>query len=133
LRIEFAALNANQISGSMGLQDSGTEHLTQPRDRDLKCLASCCRRGLALERVDNPLGGDDLISVQEKQANQHFLLVPAQPQRSTLAADIERTENPKIHGVPFPNEPPNPIQRCTPQHVLVSAQTDESSAAVTKL
>jgi hypothetical protein len=85
--------------GSPGLRP---QHLTQPRDRDLKCLASCCRRGLTPERVDNPLGGDDLIGVQEKQPNQHFLLVPAQPQWSTLAADIERTENPKIHGVPSP-------------------------------
>jgi hypothetical protein len=36
--------------------------------------------------------------VNEKQAHKHFLSVPAEIQQTTLATDVEGTENPKVHG-----------------------------------
>jgi hypothetical protein len=97
LSVEFAVLDANEVSGSARLQQS-TERPAQPGDVDLKGLASRCRRGFTPERIDDALGGHDLIGMQEKQADKHFQAVPAEVQRSAVAADAERTENPKVHG-----------------------------------
>jgi hypothetical protein len=101
LHVELAVLDANEVSGSTRLQHSGTEYPAEPGDIDLKRLASRFRRGLAPQHVDDLLGGDDLIRVQEKQADNHFLAVPAQAQLTAVSADVERTENPKVHGTPL--------------------------------
>jgi hypothetical protein len=98
LRVEFAVFYANEVSGSTRLQHSGTEYLAQPRDGDLKRLTSRWRRGLTPQHVNDLLGRHDLIGVNEKQAHKHFLSVPAEIQQTTLATDVERTENPKVHG-----------------------------------
>jgi hypothetical protein len=66
MQVELAVLDANQVSGSTRLQHSGTEYLAQPRDGDLKRLASSCRSGLAPEHVNDLLGGSDLIGVKEE-------------------------------------------------------------------
>ena len=94
-------MDANEVSGSTRLQHSGTEYAAQPGDVDLKRLASRCRRGLAPKHVNDLLGGHDLIGVKEKHANEHFLAVPAQAQLMAVSADVERTENPKVHGTPL--------------------------------
>ena len=75
--------------------------MAQPRDGDLKRLASRCRRGLAPKRVNDLFGGYDLIGVKEKEADKHSLAVPANVERTALAAHLEGTENPKVHGVPL--------------------------------
>jgi hypothetical protein len=101
LSIDLAVLDPNQVSGSTRFHHSRPEYPPQPRDVDLKRLASRCRSGLAPEHVDDPLRGDHLIGMQQEQAHEYRLAVPAELKRTTVAADMERSQNPKVHGAPL--------------------------------
>ena len=57
-------------------------------------LASCRRWGLAPEHVDDPLRRDHLSSRSRQKARP---AMPAEAERTAVAADVERTQNPKVH------------------------------------
>jgi hypothetical protein len=56
--------------------------------------------GLRPEHINDPLSGQDLIGMKQKQADKHFLAVPAELEPAVLAADANGTENPEVHGAP---------------------------------
>ena len=41
------------------------------------------------------------LALKEEQADKHSLAVPANVERTALAAHLEGTENPKVHGSPL--------------------------------
>ena len=57
-------------------------------------LASCGRWGLAAQHVDHPLRRDHLSSRSRQKARP---AMPAEAERTAVAADVERTQNPKVH------------------------------------
>ena len=78
----------------------GVQCLTQPRDVRLQRLQRCGRRARSPKIVDQPVSRDDLIGVQQQNRQQRPLLVATEPDRAIPIADLQRTENPKIHA-PF--------------------------------
>src|SRR5205085_4617067 len=63
------------------------------------------RRGpgrlLAPERVDDPVGRDDPVHVEQKQGEKGALLLSAELQRLAFVGHLERPENPKFEHVTF--------------------------------
>jgi hypothetical protein len=73
------------------------EHLAQTREVHLQRLAARLRRSLLPEGVDQAVGGDDLVRVQEQDREQRPLLGAADVHLPPVLDDLERAENPELH------------------------------------
>jgi hypothetical protein len=62
------------------------------------------RRVVLPERVDQAVGGDDTVRVQEQHGQQGALLCAARVERLSAGNDFQRAENPELH-------PPLPCDR----------------------
>ena len=78
------------------------EQLPQPRDVDLDDLGGGGRRRLAPEAVDQPVGRDDLVAVQEQERQQGALLGAAQGERPPIGARLQRSKDQELHCRPRP-------------------------------
>jgi hypothetical protein len=73
------------------------ERLAQPRDLDLDRLRSAGRRSLAPELVDQPIGAERLVAVEQEKDEERALPAPAQRDHPALLEHFERTEDAEIH------------------------------------
>jgi hypothetical protein len=63
------------------------------------------RRLLAPQLFDQPVGGDDLVGVQQEERQQCALLLPSEVERSVVVDHLEGAEQPKLHAMPFSRPP----------------------------
>ena len=74
-----------------------SQRLAKLRDVDLEALRGGRRRTVAPELVDQAIGGDDLVAVKEQNGEHRALLRSAEGDLTSLRADLERPEDPKLH------------------------------------
>jgi hypothetical protein len=63
----------------------------------LQGLGRGLRRSLVPELIDQSLGGDRLVGVDQKQREQGTLPLPTEPHRALAIVHFERTENAELH------------------------------------
>src|SRR5439155_26064853 len=85
------------IAGPPREQRAVREQAAKLGDIDLDDLRGGRRPVLAPELLDEPVGGDDLVRVQEEDGQERALLASAEPERSVLLDDLQRAEYPKLH------------------------------------
>ena len=103
--IELPWLDPKHITG--GTRDENAVGLVPPaptsqslaklRDVHLDDLRGGRRRTVAPELVDQAIGGDDLVAVKEQNGEHRALLRSAEGDLTSLRADLERPEDPKLH------------------------------------
>ncbi len=103
--IELPRLDPEHITG--GTRDENAVGLAAPappsqrlaklRDVDLDDLRGRRRRTVPPELVDQAIGGDDLVAVKEQNGEHRALLRSAEGDLTSLPADLERPEDPKLH------------------------------------
>ena len=62
------------------------------------------------ERVDQPVGGDDLVRMQQQDRQERALLRAADIELATVLEHLQRTKNPEFHAV-FAQRDPIPRRR----------------------
>src|SRR5215204_282996 len=87
---------------------SGGERLAQAGDVNLHGLGRGGRRALPPELVDQPVGAECLVGVQQKQRQQCALLAPAERDRAALVESLKRAEDAEVHARVAVCEGPNP-------------------------
>ena len=73
------------------------ERAADLEDGVLERLRRGRRRALAPERVDQPLGGDDLVAVDQQQREEGALPPAGERVRRGSVHELERTEDPIVH------------------------------------
>jgi hypothetical protein len=104
--VELRRLELDRVAGRAGDEPAVAELLAEPRDVDVDALCDRRRRRLAPQLVDEPLGRDHLIRMQQQQHQQRALLAPAERKRAVLLGHFQRTEKPEFHfgsGRPYRN------------------------------
>ena len=74
------------------------ERLAQPRDLDLDRLRGRRRSPRAPELVDQPVGAERLVRVEQEQREEGALLPPPERDDAALVEDLEWTEDVEVHG-----------------------------------
>ena len=98
LRVELAGSQTQAIARRRRLDDVAVaERFAQPRDVHLDGLDRARRRLLAPQRERQSLGADRLTGVQQQQGQDRARLDPTQGQRSLLAANFKRPQDPELH------------------------------------
>ena len=101
VEVELVGLNPQAVSGSLSEKAlisarGGCEPAPQARDVDLDHLRRALRRRLVPEQINQPVGRDALVSVQEQKRQEGPLLARPQRKRPPVAHDFERAQNPKL-------------------------------------
>jgi hypothetical protein len=100
VEIELTGGELDEIARSTGANTLGAERLTQPGDVDLERLPRGLGRALSPELVDQALGADDLVGVQEQDRQRRSLLAGAERDLAVaVLPNLERPEDPELHRV----------------------------------
>jgi hypothetical protein len=105
LAVELARLQADAVAALLRLQDAVAlpvrcQRAAQPADVHLQALGRGRRGLLAPQLVDQPLGGQPFVGVQQQEGEHRALLGTPQGQRLSLVARLERSEDAEVHGRP---------------------------------
>ena len=98
LGVELAGLDPGEIAGRTGHDPVGAERLAQRVDVYLERRAGVCRRILAPDGVDQPLGRDGAIGA-EQQEREHGAGPPAAERHglADVVHHLQRPEQPELH------------------------------------
>jgi hypothetical protein len=117
--IELVPLDAHEVP-RRARHDPLAELAPQPQDVVLQRRERSGRRLVSPDAVDQPLGRDDLVRVEQEQ-REHRTPLRASERHAPLAVEhLERTEDPELHGghattrigPRFPRAPPAPLRPC---------------------
>ncbi len=113
-QVELRALDAQQVA-RLARDEPPVAHRTpQPRHVDLDALRDRRRRRLAPDLVDQPVGRDDLVGVQQQDREQGTLARAAERQRAAVRVGLHRSEQPELHRgsftAPHPERLPGPAR-----------------------
>jgi hypothetical protein len=97
VQIERVRLDPDDVAGRSGRQHVLGERLTKARDVDPQRVGSALGRVLPPELVDQPVGGNDLVGVQEKQSEKSAQLAPAEGDPAAFVPHLERSQDPELH------------------------------------
>src|SRR5439155_3475831 len=97
INVELIAFDPEEVPRCFRLDALLAQHSAQLRDVDLECLPSRFGRLLAPECVDQAVGRDNLVRIQQQHGEQAPLFRTAHVERSLAVEHLERTENPKLH------------------------------------
>ena len=104
VQVELAGAGPNDVAGPLRQHSLAPESLPDPGHSDLERLARRLGRLLAPELVDQAVGGDDLIGVQEQVSENRLLPRPAEGDGVSSLEHLERPEDPELH-LCEPNRP----------------------------
>ena len=97
LEVELVRSDADQVAGRPRLQHVLRKRLAEPRDVDAQSRGRVVGRALAPELVDQPVGWDDLVGVEEQHGEQLTRLRPAQGYLAAFIPNLERSQDPELH------------------------------------
>ena len=103
-RVEPLRVDMQPVSAGGGRDRiaGATEGLAELRDIDIDRFAGRWRRRLAPQIVDQALARHELVRVQEQDAEDEALLECPESDRLSVLEHLERSEDPKLHGVVLP-------------------------------
>jgi hypothetical protein len=98
--------DAEQVARRPCDEDAVGKRLAQLRDVALHDLRCGCRRVLIPELVDQPIGGDGLVGVQQQERQERALSPGPELEFVSVLPDLERAEDTKAHcnATPAPQE-----------------------------
>ena len=100
LQVQLPRLDVKHVTRCPGHDDVGAERAAEMRDVHLQRLAGGLRRSVAPQLVDEPLGRDHLVAVQEEKRQQRPLLRRLDGNRAACADDLQRAKYPEFHPAP---------------------------------
>jgi hypothetical protein len=103
--IELVPIDAQDVAGRASGEHVAAERLAQPPDLDLDDLRRGRRRTFPPEPVDQLVGRDDLVRMQQEQREQRALLRSAERNPTVLVDHLDRAENPILHAANLPGAP----------------------------
>ena len=101
--VELVRLDADEVARRTGDDAVGAEGAPQRVDVDLQGVLGAGRRRLAPDRVDQPVGGDDLVRVEQELREQRP--GPRPPERyghSVVADHLQRPQQAEFQGLKTP-------------------------------
>src|SRR5207244_10767611 len=96
VEVELALLDPQLVPRRPRDEPLRSERLPQLRDVHLQRLRRARRRRLAPELLDEPVGRDDVVPVQEQEREQRTRLRRAPPEPPAADDDVERPEKAKL-------------------------------------
>ena len=97
VEIERIRLDLNDVAGRSGRQHLLRKRFAQSRDVDAQCGGGSLGRVLAPELVDQPVGGNDLVGMEEEQGEEGTWLGAAQGYLAAVVPRLERSQDPELH------------------------------------
>ena len=99
VEVELARLHVEQVAVRLSHHPGGpfSERLAQPRHLHLKALSRVVGRMLRPELVDQPIGRDGLVGMNQQDRQQRTLPAADDLDRPPGLVDFERAEDPEIH------------------------------------
>lgn len=88
----IAGLGRDEQAGIDARSAAGLEQLAQVRDVPVQRRQRRFGRGFAPQQVDQAIGRDDLVGVQQQDRKQRALLAATERQALGVAANLQRTE-----------------------------------------
>ena len=101
LRVELAGADLEPVAGGhrAQLRAVGTERRAQAGDRDLHALGGATRRRSGPQLLDQAVGRDGLVAVQEQEGEQRELAPSAERPLRAAPAELDGSEDPEAHGL----------------------------------
>ena len=96
--VEGLRLELDRVARRPGHQHRRGQHLAELGDVDLHHLDRRLGGLLAPEVLDQALDAHGAVGVQEQPGQKRALLAPAQEEGRRAVADLERSEQPELHG-----------------------------------
>ena len=101
--VELAGLDANQVARRARDDPVGTERLAQGVDVHLERAANARGRLVAPHRVDQPVGRDRFVAMQQEERENRSRALSAERQRlAAVPEHLQRPEHPELHDPPKP-------------------------------
>src|SRR6266545_5120692 len=100
-QVQLAGIDPQPIAGRVGPDPLRAEQLAQRGDVAVQRRRGAGRRRLPPERLDEPVGADHLVPVQEQHRQQGALLRPPRGEVAVAVEDLERTEDRELHCTPI--------------------------------
>jgi hypothetical protein len=97
IEIDLVSVELESVARCPCDEHLGAERLAQPGHVSVKCRRRGLGRVLAPQIVDQLVGGDDLVRVEEQNRKQRALLRAAEGDRSLSVDDFERPKNLVVH------------------------------------
>jgi hypothetical protein len=94
--VELVGLQLEHVGRALGLQDRVRERPPQTRDVDVDGLRRLVRTGLGPQHLDELLGRDGLVAVEQERGQELSRLAAADRERLTGAARHERAEEAEL-------------------------------------
>jgi len=96
VKVELIRLELERVPGRAG-DERSADLLAEMGDITLEHCLCARRRLLAPELVDEAVGRDNFVSVQEEHGEHGSLLWAAERQRPSFRPSLDRAEDPKLH------------------------------------
>ena len=99
VQIELAGADAEEVAGAARLEHAArlAERLPEGRHVDLNRLRRRARDLVRPERLGKPVGGHDLVGVQEQEREDGPLPRGAEVERLSVARHLEWPQHPELH------------------------------------
>ncbi len=97
VEIELVGLDPDDVAGRSGRQHVLRKRLAQSRDVDAQRSGGVLGRVLAPELVDQPVGGNDLVRVEEEHGEKRTRLEAAEGDLAAFVPHLERSQDPELH------------------------------------
>jgi hypothetical protein len=99
VEIDRVRIRPQHVSPRPGDQDVPADVLPQPRNVIVERCRGVGRRPAAPEILDQPVGADDLVGMQDQQGEHRPALRPAHLEEVAVGHHLERSEHPEFHPV----------------------------------
>jgi hypothetical protein len=97
VEVERLRLDPQDVPGRPRREHVRRERPAQTRDVDAQRVAAPIARLVSPEVVDQAVGGDDLVGVQEQHRQKPARLGPAQWELTAVVPRLERSQDPELH------------------------------------
>jgi hypothetical protein len=97
VEVQLPGLYREHISRRLGAKNPRGQDAAQVRDMHLQRLAGRLRRAIAPQLVDEAVGRDDLVAMQEQDRQEPPLLGRAEANRAPFVDDLQRAKDSEVH------------------------------------
>jgi len=112
VQVQLRGLELQHVAGRPGHELLARQQLAQPGDVPMQRGRRGLRRLVAPELVDQAVGGDDLVGVEQEKREEGAALPASELERTVAIEHLERPEQPKLHAMP-PSGPPRRLHANT--------------------
>jgi hypothetical protein len=78
------------------------EHTPERGNADLSLGTSRLRPAVSVDRVDQPVNGDNAIGAEQQSSQDDLLTGGAELKRPSVSADLKGSQDPKLHRISSP-------------------------------